>query len=247
MSGVRDDLETGSAPGEGRWEFDAEVAVRFDDMLARSIPQYPVMRKLVTDMASRFVPRGRALSSHVVDLGASRGEAVAPLIDRFGAHATYHLVEPSEPMRAALQERFAELENVRIYSHDLRSGYPQVGPADVTLCVLTLMFTPIQHRQRILRRIWEHTKFGGALIIVEKVLGATADLDEAFVDLYYALKGENGYSAEAIERKRLALEGVQVPVTAAWNEDLLRTAGFTEVDCFWRWSNFAAWVAVTGK
>ena len=55
---------------------------------------------------------------------------------------------------------------------------------------------------------------------------------------------ENGYSAEEIERKRLSLEGVLVPVTARMNEDLLRSAGFDQVDCFWRWANFAGWLAI---
>jgi tRNA (cmo5U34)-methyltransferase len=35
-----------------------------------------------------------------------------------------------------------------------------------------------------------------------------------------------------------------VPVTAGWNEEMLRGAGFQEIDCFWRWLNFAGWVAV---
>jgi tRNA (cmo5U34)-methyltransferase len=242
--GQKDDLETALAPEDGKWAFDERVTAAFDDMLERSIPQYHVMRKAVTDLASRHVPRGKARGGKVVDLGASRGEAVAALINRFGAHASYHLVEVSEPMRAALQARFTEELGVHLHATDLRYGYPAVGPADVTLCVLTLMFTPIQYRQRILRRVFEHTKPGGALILVEKILGATADLDEAMVDLYYDLKGENGYSPEAIERKKLSLEGVQVPVTAAWNEDLLRQAGFAEVDCFWRWCNFGGWIAV---
>lgn len=64
------------------------------------------------------------------------------------------------------------------------------------------------------------------------------------VDRYYALKSANGYSRDEIERKRYSLEGVLVPVTARWNEELLTGAGFRQVDCFWRWMNFAAWVAV---
>jgi tRNA (cmo5U34)-methyltransferase len=35
-----------------------------------------------------------------------------------------------------------------------------------------------------------------------------------------------------------------VPVTARWNEELLRSAGFVDIDCFWRWMNFAGWIAV---
>jgi len=33
-------------------------------------------------------------------------------------------------------------------------------------------------------------------------------------------------------------------VTARWNVELLRAAGFSDVDCVWRWHNFAAWLAL---
>ena len=49
---------------------------------------------------------------------------------------------------------------------------------------------------------------------------------------------------EEINRKRFALEGVLVPVTARWNEELLNGAGFRQVDSIWRWMNFAGWVAI---
>ena len=42
----------------------------------------------------------------------------------------------------------------------------------------------------------------------------------------------------------VTLEGVLVPVTARWNEELLHEEGFRSVDCFWRHLNFAGWVAV---
>lgn len=82
------------------------------------------------------------------------------------------------------------------------------------------------------------------LILVEKILGASAEIDEKLVQLYYSLKAQNGYSPYEIERKKLSLEGVLVPVTAKWNEELLHNAGFSQVDCFWRWMNFAGWIAI---
>jgi len=132
---------------------------------------------------------------------------------------------------------------MRVEELDLRSDYPPVS-ACITLCVLALQFTPIEHRQRILRDVWRNTINGGVLVLVEKVLGATAEIDALMVDVYYDMKRRNGYTEDQIQRKRLSLEGVLVPVTAAWNEELLRMAGFRQIDCFWRWMNFAAWVAV---
>jgi tRNA (cmo5U34)-methyltransferase len=227
---------------EGRWTFDAEVVQVFDNMLARSIPQYEVMRRASFDMACRYVQPKTA----IVDLGCARGEALAPLVDRFGAANRFLGVEVSPPMLEAARLRFQgyiDCGVVEIRAIDLRREYPPVQ-ASVTLSILTLQFTPIEYRQKILREVWKHTLPGGAFLLVEKVLGATAELDRLMVDTYHHLKSANGYNREEIERKRLSLEGVLVPVTARWNEELLLMAGFRQVDCFWRWMNFAGWVAV---
>lgn len=229
---------------DGRWAFDESVTACFEDMLARSIPQYPVMRGLVTDLASRYRTKGTA----IVDLGCSRGDALAPLVDRFGAANHFVGIEVSPPMLQAARERFSGYIDsgvVSIENRDLRFDYPETA-ASVTLSILTLQFIPIEYRQTILARVFENTLPGGALILVEKVLGATAAIDHAFVERYLAMKRENGYGDEEITRKRHALEGVLVPVTADWNVELLKGAGFRHVDCFFRWMNFAGWVAIKG-
>ena len=76
------------------------------------------------------------------------------------------------------------------------------------------------------------------------ILGATCELDAMFTETYLAMKAANGYGREEIDRKRHSLEGVLVPVSAAWNQELLRSAGFSQVDSFWRWMNFCGWVAL---
>ena len=58
------------------------------------------------------------------------------------------------------------------------------------------------------------------------------------------MKSDNLYTQEQIQKKRKSLEGVLVPITAKWNEDLLKEAGFKQIDCFWRSLNFAGWVAI---
>ena len=214
----------------------------FDDMLQRSIPQYNAMRLVTFEVGRRFVQPGTA----IIDMGCSRGQALLPFVSQFGEANDYIGLEISEPMIDAARQYFAyhpHGNRVTIQSADLRRDFPGVT-SSVVLAVLTLQFTPIEYRQQIVRRVYESLAPGGAFILVEKVLGATAKIDDAFVELFLNIKRENGYSDSQIDRKRMSLEGVLVPVTAHWNEELLRQEGFTSVDCFWRHLNFAGWVAV---
>jgi len=231
----------GHMPGD-RWLFDESVTEVFDDMLARSIPHLDQMRAVVLQAGSRFVQPG----TDIVDLGCARGEAMAPLVEQFGRDNRFVGVEVSAPMLAACRERFEPFIHsgtVEIRDDDLRSSYPRVH-ASVTLCVLTLQFIPIEHRFRVLADAYKHTANGGAFLLVEKVLGANAQADNMLVECYHAYKRKMGYTQEEIDRKRLSLEGVLVPITAHWNEELLRGAGFHHVECIWRYLNFCAWIAV---
>ena len=214
----------------GKWVFDEGVTNAFDDMLSRSIPQIDIMRGLVREIVNEFITP----QSTVIDLGTSQGA----MLQGLSAHCIG--IEISKPMADKARER---LPSVDIREIDLRYDYPDER-AKVALSILTLQFTPIEYRLSILKRVYENLLDGGVFILVEKVLGSSAVIDKVLVDRYYDLKRKNGYTDEQIERKRLSLEGVLVPVTAKWNEDMLHLTGFKQVDCFWRWLNFSGWIAI---
>lgn len=227
---------------KGKWEFDSQVAESFQNMLRRSIPQYDVMRKVVFDLARKYAKKNTA----IVSLGCSRGDDLAPLVDHFGDMNTYVGVDVSGPMLRAAKKRFKHSisqGNVSIIECDLKRSYPP-DRASVVLSILCVQFIPIEYRQRIIKNMYDSLVPGGAAIVVEKVLGESAELDKSFVELYLDMKKENGYTQEQIDRKKMSLEGVLVPVTAEWNEQLLSGAGFGSVDCFWRFLNFSGWVAI---
>lgn len=227
-------------PGK-KWAFGPEVARCFDDMLRRSIPDYDTMRKLVLDLGSRFIQE----HSDVLDIGCSRGEALAPFIDRFGAANRFVGLDESLPMLSECRSRFRLLERagvVDIRMHDLRDGLPLLMPS-LILSVLTLQFVPIECRQRIVADAFRILRPGGAMIVVEKILGDDSAADRLLVNSYYAQKRANGYSADDIDAKRKSLQGVLVPLTAAGNEQMLRAEGF-RVQRFWQALNFAGWLAI---
>lgn len=114
----------------------------------------------------------------------------------------------------------------------------------VIVSCLTLQFVPIEYRQKIVSSIYKSLQKGGALFLVEKVLGNTDAIDDVMVKEYYDIKKGNAYTEEQIKSKRKSLAGSLVPLTMKMNEDLLEGAGFCKVDTFWRYLNFCGIVAV---
>jgi len=238
MSGIK------TTVSPNKWSFNQEVTDVFDDMLERSIPQYTLMRESVNNLAKEYIKAGTT----IVDLGCSRGTTLFPLVYEYDDRYNFIGCDVSEPMLKACREQFMDKKNVSIKHIDLRNDFPyfinREAKASVIFSILTIQFTPIEYRLQILKNIYDNLLEGGCFIFVEKVIGNTASLDKHFKQLYWKMKKSNGYTEEQITRKALSLEGVLVPVTAKWNEEMLRTSGFTQIDCFWRWMNFAGWIAV---
>jgi tRNA (cmo5U34)-methyltransferase len=234
---------------EGAWVFDKDVASVFEDMLERSIPDYSKMRVLADHMAAPQLSLGvdPVQLDRVLDVGCSNGIALRNL-DRFATEHGHDIgylcgIDVSEPMLAKAREQ--SLDKFDYMNLDLRSHFPFTEALfDVVLCVLTLQFTPVAHRQRIMDEINRVLRPGGRCILVEKVEARNQDLNHEMISIYHDHKRDMGYTDEQIERKRLSLEGVMVPLTAQWNENIMRGSGFIHVECFWRWINFAGWVAI---
>lgn len=232
-----------------KWEFDDAVANCFENMLGRSIPQYDVMRNSVADLAYSIINRDGAKkeSFTICDLGCSDDLMIQKFLDRFDRAGRYVGIDVSDPMLQKAKYRFLDDiidRKIKIDYCDLRTDFPE-GFFDVVSAVLSVQFTPIEYRQHIIQNVYDHLAGkDGCFIMVEKVLGATDTLNRLFVENYYRMKSDNGYSQEQIERKRLSLEGVLVPVTNDWNVALLKQAGFRQVDVFWRWMNFVGYIAI---
>jgi tRNA (cmo5U34)-methyltransferase len=234
--------DTGYAPS--RWAFDAAVTRVFADMLWRSIPQLDTVRDLTVSLGVPYVRPGTA----VLDLGCSLGDALMPFYLRRGAANRYVGVDDSPAMVDAAVGRFAsgiEAGLVDIRRLDLRHDFPTTGPTSLILSILTLMFLPVERRLGVLRHCHDALVPGGALLLAEKLMGGPA-FDYPLQVRYEAHKRAMGYTQEAIDRKRVSLQGVLVPLPARANEDLLEAAGFADHEVVWRWCNFAMWLAVKG-
>ena len=236
-----------------KWEFDENVADCFENMLERSIPQYDVMRDAVADLAYDVINADVIKDTfQILDVGCSDGLMIEKLLNKFvveneNDNGKYVGIDISKAMLKKAKIRLLdELINrkVDIYECDLRTDFP-FGIYDVITSILSIQFTPIEYRQHIIQNVYNSlSSKNGTFLMVEKVLGNSDMLNKLFVKNYYQMKSNNLYSQEQINRKKLSLEGVLVPVTNEWNIQLLKQAGFRQVDVFWRWMNFVGYIAI---
>jgi tRNA (cmo5U34)-methyltransferase len=229
----------------GPWVFDADVARVFPDMISRSIPGYATMRESVSRTASYFLDN-MASNKTLLDVGSSRGDTIYDILDSVQNPNSVRAVgvDSSPEMCEIARGLFGDLPNVEFIDADITSVDITPGKYGIITSVLTAQFIPLELRQEFFKNVHTGLSFDGAFIIVEKVLGETPTTQSILVDIYHQHKKDRGYSQVQIDEKKKALSGVLVPLRASENEELLRSAGFSQIQRFWQCLNFAGWIAL---
>jgi tRNA (cmo5U34)-methyltransferase len=224
------------------FEFDAQVARVFDDMISRSVPFYREIIHRQVQMIARYHQPGTA----IYDLGCSNGNLLLQACRRMG-DVDYKMVgvDNSAPMLEAFQERLATTsygDRVTLECRDI--SQTPIENASVVVLNFTLQFLPKGERKALASKIHSGLNSGGALLFSEKITHSDSRLSELQQDFYYAFKRENGYSDLEISQKREALEKVLIPETMERHLDRLRQVGFQAVEVWQKWFNFAALIAI---
>jgi tRNA (cmo5U34)-methyltransferase len=212
-------------------------------MIARSVPFYDETRSTSLGLAQQFFQS----DSNIYDLGCSTATLLVELA-RLVDDPSVSLIgiDNSAPMIAEAQEKLAATgltDRVTLEVADLE-GELALENASAVFLHYTLQFIHPLQRTALLSRIHDGMNRNGCLIVIEKVRGRNSTFDRLYVDLYYAYKQRMGYSDEEIRQKREALDNVLIPYRLDENMSLIERAGFSDVDVFFKWYNFAGIIAV---
>lgn len=116
------------------------------------------------------------------------------------------------------------------------------GPFDGASCLLTLHFVPVEERLETLTEIRRRLKPGAQLVVAHHSIVGGPDRN-VWLDRFAAFAADNGVAIDNAGRGARAL-GERLPIVAPEAEvDLLRTAGFSEVELFYAALTFRGWVA----
>ncbi len=222
------------------FEFDADVARVFPDMVRRSVPGYAELVGFAGLLARRVVrPETRCY-----DLGCSLGGATRAILRQVTADARLIAVDNAPAMIEGLRARLADLpgaERLEALCADVREV--PIEQASLVVLNLTLQFVPPDERLSLLERIRAGLVPGGMLLLVEKIQVPDDQGGALLTALHEDFKRANGYSDLAIARKRAALEQVLVPDSIETHERRLAQAGFAGQVRWFQNLNFVSWIA----
>jgi tRNA (cmo5U34)-methyltransferase len=242
---MRDQIFRDTASRASDFEFNAQVAEVFDDMLLRSIPFYLEIQCMIKEIGRKFWIKG----TDVYDLGCSTGTTLINLCREIEGPARFVGFDNAPPMIEKAKQRVKEqgFENsIEIKYGDLNgdlSGLRLQNASVVTICWALQFIRPLR-RDRLIKWIYDGMVDGGVLVITEKVLTAHTHMNRFFVDFYYDFKKRNRYSDEEILRKREALENVLIPYRIDENLEMLKGNGFEITEVFFQWYNFACFLCL---
>ncbi|MDT8316601.1 MAG: carboxy-S-adenosyl-L-methionine synthase CmoA [bacterium] len=229
---------------KGEFRFDARVAEVFDDMLSRSVPFYGEVQRIIAGLATAHYRN----ASKIFDLGCSTGTTIINICNAAaGARLDIIGVDSSEPVIARAREKISKANpaaDIELLCNDIRDI--EIKDASVVIMNYTLQFIKPESRKALIRRIYKGLNKGGILLLSEKVLEGNAAMSDLFIDKYYDFKREMGYSDLEIAKKREALDKVLIPMTTDKELKLLKEGGFDNVSTFFKWFNFASFIAVKG-
>lgn len=239
---LRDEVFKDKAVTAADFSFNKEVATVFDDMVSRSVPFYEEMQRMVSELAQAHAKKG----SKVYDLGCSTGTTLLLMDKMIPEDIELVGIDESAEMIQRCRDKFQSFHlrrNIELQVADLVAEKP-VQNASVAIMLLVLQFIRPVNRLPLVKQIYQGMNEAGTFILVEKIITEEKSFNREYIDYYYAFKRRNNYSELEIAQKREALENVLIPYKTSENINLLREAGFAEVEVFFRWYNFTGIIAI---
>ena len=187
------------------------------DYLAMEIPHRSEGEGTLLDC----IPTG---ASRILDLGCGDGRLLALVLERF-PNATGIAVDFSPAMLERARLRFAGDKRVEIREHNLDHPLPELGTFDTIVSSLAIHHVSDERKRELYTEVFQLLDPAGVFCNLEHVASPTPRLHLQFLAAL-------GKSLETEDPSNKLLD---VEIQLGW----LRSIGFNDVDCYWKWRELA--------
>jgi tRNA (cmo5U34)-methyltransferase len=165
-------------------------------------------------------------TGRVLDLGSGDGRLLALVrLARPGIEAV--AIDFSETMLGRLRERFADDTRVSVVAHDLSEPLPEssLGRFDAIVSSFAIHHVTHPRKRELYAEIHRLLSPGGVFLNLEHVASATTALHHQFLASMNVAPEDEDPSNKLLD----------VETQLGW----MRTIGFADVDCHWKWRELA--------
>ena len=219
----------------------ARFADGFDQHIRRSIRGYVDLLSDCVGLSEYFVEDGTI----VFDIGCSTGTFLHAI-----SRKNHDRCPTTRYIGIDIEDKFSkhwhesDIDRVSLLVADARTFQIPEKCSFVT-SIFSLQFIAPRERQMVIDKIYHELIPGGALIVAEKTLSKLPGLNDMLTSIYYEFKRQSFTEAEILAKERSLRSMMKL-----WTEEQvlnsMMAAGFatTNVQCFWRNHNFAAFIAL---
>jgi tRNA (cmo5U34)-methyltransferase len=181
-----------------------------------------------------LLPFDRDQAINVLDIGTGQGAVAALVLDAF-PNARAVGLDVSEPMKAIADERMAQYgDRFRYQLGDFVDGELSSdigGPFDAVVASRSIHHLPTANKQRLYHAVYRSLKQGGGFFNLDSVAPSDDYLRTRYREVQRIQRGEPRRPEDATPRPPSPGHYYE---TLDEHLGLLRTAGFSSVDCFWK-------------
>lgn len=221
--------------------FKAEEAANYDDAIRRRIPLYREIQTLMTSL----LPFPKKEYLRVLDLGCGTGETSISLLKEYPLARVTGIDSSHDLLEAARKKVKHTTWRVDFLCQDIRVAggqWPVVKGKeefDVIVSGFSLHFFTPDEKEEILRKCLTLLKDGGMFIDSEAVLSPSENVYNMYMDKWKDFMRSNGFSDEEIGSHILKFLRDVKPMTIDNQLGLMRKAGFRDVECYFKYLNWA--------
>nr|WP_223070516.1 class I SAM-dependent methyltransferase [Paenibacillus caui] len=210
--------------------FDA-VALDYDRQRRQLIPCFDAFYGMALSLVETANPAPR-----ILDLGAGTGLFSSMVLQKY-PDAQLTLIDLSEQMLEVARQRFRQSGNVQYIACDY-TNYTFSESFDIVISSLSIHHLTHPAKKQLFKAIYQLLQDGGIFVNADQVAGHTAQADEYYRRRWLESINQSGLSREAIEAS-IERRKLDINATAADQISSMEQAGFHEVDCMYKYFDFA--------
>jgi tRNA (cmo5U34)-methyltransferase len=169
-----------------------------------------------------FIPSS---ARRVLDLGTGNGRLLALVKGSLQVNVEAVGVDFSPAMLDAVRARFAGDSSITIVAHNLDQPLPALGKFDAVVSSFAIHHLVHERKRELYGEIFGLLNPGGVFCNMEHVASPTLKLHKEFLSLI----------GKTVENEDPSNKLLDVEKQLEW----LREIGFEDVDCHWKWREFA--------